>query len=69
MYFIITMFHQMQCDMKHLFSNISEGCGMSYGESGCILNIDLMSYRRLISPKNWMVHDFYEKWMARGPGK
>ncbi len=65
-YFIITMFHQMQTDMKHLFSRISEAVDISYGETGCILNIDLLAYRRVISPQNWMVHDFYEKWMDIG---
>ncbi len=66
---MITMFHQIQTDMRRLFPRISESTDISCGEPGCILNIDLMSYRRVISPQNWMVHDFYKKWMSRGPGK
>ncbi len=66
---MITMFHQMQSDMKRCFSRISESTDISCSEPGFILNIDLLSYRRVISPKNWMVHDFYEKWMSSGPGE
>ncbi len=55
--------------MQVLYSKISETYNGLLATPGCIVNIDLMSYRRIISPQNWMVHDFYEKWMAGGPGK
>ncbi len=60
----------MQGSMQLVYAKICETYErFTTPTPGCIVNMDLMSYRRIISHQNWTVHDFYKKWMAWGPGK
>ncbi len=57
----------MQWDLKHRFTKMMEG--RPWDLAGCILNLDLMSYRRVISPQNYQIYDFQEKWYPHLHGK